>query len=241
MLTFKERIQKYEYHLNDTDDQIISYINDHFTNVTRMSIQAIAEESFTVPNTIVRLAKKLGYDGFSHMKNAIKHELEANEEDVPDDVLKKTKELIDEVHVEQVHHLLEQARRVLVYGIGDSVTYCEYLVQGYRVVNKKCEFYLHRHTTITELEAMTPKDLLLLISVSGESEAVIELAGRAKEKNIPIVSITHFTHNSLVNYADYRLYFYSPPERLLHHNITNPTPIFYLLRHLLEQYWKNHK
>lgn len=240
MLTFQERVQKYEYHLNDTEDQIIEFISEHFQGVTQMSIQAIAQELFTVPNTIVRLSKKLGYDGFSHMKNAIKHELEMTEEKIPDDLLVKTKELFDDALIRQILHVLNQANRVLIYGIGDSITYCEYLMQGFRVVDKKTEFYLHRHTTMTEIDSMTAKDVLILISVSGESEAVLEIARTARNKQIPTVSITHFTTNTLAQNADYNLYFYSPHARFHHHNITDPTPIFYLLRHVLEQYWKDH-
>lgn len=62
-MRFEERVHKYEYKLNDTDDQIIDYILQYKEDVTGQSIQVLASQAYTVPNTITRLSKKLGYDG----------------------------------------------------------------------------------------------------------------------------------------------------------------------------------
>lgn len=56
-MQFQERIQKYEYKLNDTDDQIIEYIINHKQEITNISIQTLTSRLYTVPNTIVRLSK----------------------------------------------------------------------------------------------------------------------------------------------------------------------------------------
>lgn len=47
MLTFKERIDKHEYKLNDTDDQIVEYLLGHMEQVMTMSIQVLAENVYT--------------------------------------------------------------------------------------------------------------------------------------------------------------------------------------------------
>lgn len=237
MLTFHERINKYEYQLNDTDDQIVEYMLEHMEDIMTISIQALAENVYTVPNTIVRLSRKLGYEGFSHMKNAIKNEQNEGDQQGMDH-LNKTRELIDLHKVKTINHLIMQSPRILIYGIGDSAIYCEYLMNGYRVANKKCEFNMHRHNTLSELETMSSKDLLILISVSGESPQIIEIARRAKERDIKMVSITDFRKNSLQRIVDHTLFFSSPPTFHHQHNVTDPTPIFYLLRRLLEGYWE---
>lgn len=237
MLTLKDRLLKYEHLLNDTDDQIIEYILEHTTEVTKMSVQTLAVNVFTVPNTIIRLSRKLGYDGFSHMKSMMKEEKNEQNNFSSSDKLKKTKELIDDKKLDLVNQLIANAPRVLIYGIGDSALYCEYLMNGYRVVNKKCEFYMHRHNTLSELELLTSKDVLILISVSGESPQLVDLATRAIEKGVKIIAITDFHVNSLQSRANQSLYFASPSIHYHQHNITDPTPIFYLLRSLLESYW----
>ncbi len=53
-------MQLNEDKLNDTDDQIVEYIRKNREEIGDISIQAMAKGLYTVPNTIVRFAKKLG-------------------------------------------------------------------------------------------------------------------------------------------------------------------------------------
>src|SRR5699024_5616294 len=98
-MLFKDRIRKYEYKLNDTDDQIIDYILGHKQEITYMPIKTLAKRLYTVPNTVLRLSKKLGYDGFSHLKNSLKDEIgneeEAQEPNTSYEMIKKTFDLMD--------------------------------------------------------------------------------------------------------------------------------------------------
>ena len=239
MINLKERILNFEHLLNDTDEQILEYIVTNFEDVSQMSIQVVASNVFTVPNTIIRLARKLGYDGFSHMKTAMREELRHHDEHVAFDNIKKTHDLLDLKKIERLSTMIHQSTRTIMYGIGDSAIYCEYLVNGLRTVNTKCEFYLHRHTALTEIETLSSKDVLILISVSGESPQIIELAKYAKERQVKVIAITHLSKNTLQHVSTYSLYFFSPPIYNRHHNITDPTPVFYLLRNILESYWKH--
>ncbi|XOS93558.1 MurR/RpiR family transcriptional regulator [Brevibacillus laterosporus] len=75
MMLFEEQIKKYEYKLNDTDEQIIEYILKNKEEAVNLSIQNLAAKHFTVPNTITRLSKKLGYEGYSQMKISLKEEI----------------------------------------------------------------------------------------------------------------------------------------------------------------------
>lgn len=87
MLQFQERIQKYEYKLNDTDDQIVDFILNNKEEVVGFSIKYLAAKLFTVPNTITRLSKKLGFDGYSQMKNSLKEEMNSQSISTEEDSL----------------------------------------------------------------------------------------------------------------------------------------------------------
>jgi DNA-binding MurR/RpiR family transcriptional regulator len=50
------------------DDQIVEFIIKNKKDVVNLSIQSLAANLFTVPHTIIRLSRKLGYDGYSHLK-----------------------------------------------------------------------------------------------------------------------------------------------------------------------------
>ena len=67
-MNFEERVLLNELRLTDTDDQVVDYIREDYSRFVNQSVQKVAEDLFTVPNTIVRLSKKLGYKGFSDLK-----------------------------------------------------------------------------------------------------------------------------------------------------------------------------
>ncbi|UOK56677.1 hypothetical protein MGI18_17850 [Bacillus sp. OVS6] len=113
---FEDRVRKFEYKLNDTDDQIIDYIVKNRKQVVNASIQSLAANLFTVPNTIIRFSKKLGYDGYAHLKNSLKEELHSDHEKQEDSLqynLKTTFDLIDIDIIEKVSKMIYEAKRVL--------------------------------------------------------------------------------------------------------------------------------
>ncbi|MDN4071827.1 MurR/RpiR family transcriptional regulator [Fictibacillus terranigra] len=239
-MRFEERAYKYEYKLSDTDDQIIEYISHHKNKVVSLSIQALAAELFTVPNTITRFAKKLGYDGYSQLKNNLKEELQSEtvQENGPHVNLKKTIDLIDSEKLVQVIKWLQEAKRVLFFGVGDTAPFCEMMVKNLKVSGKKADFEIHRHETMHEINRMETDDVLFLISLSGETPQVLEMAALARERNVKIISLTHFKQTSLHRLAHLHLYCYAPREELNGYNITDRTPIMIILRALSETYWK---
>ncbi|MEH7514273.1 MurR/RpiR family transcriptional regulator [Gottfriedia acidiceleris] len=244
MLQFQERIQKYEYKLNDTDDQIVEFILNNKEEVVGFSIQYLASRLFTVPNTITRLSKKLGFDGFSQMKNSLKEEIFKQDVFTDEDSLTfnihKTIGLIDQNKLALTTKLIQEARRVLFFGVGDTAPFCEMMIKNLKVVGKQAEYYFHRHDMLYELSRLEPKEnnLLFLISLSGETAQVLDVAELAKQRGIKLISLTHFSKNSLQQIADVNLYCYSPNKKFNEYNITDKTPLLLVLRALSEFYWK---
>ena len=50
-MKFEDRVLKYEFQLNDTDDEIIDYIRKNKQQINKLSIQKIASDLYTVPNS----------------------------------------------------------------------------------------------------------------------------------------------------------------------------------------------
>ncbi|PLR85044.1 MurR/RpiR family transcriptional regulator [Bacillus canaveralius] len=239
----EERARKYEYKLNDTDDQIIEYIMSNKRLVVSLSIQSLAASLYTVPNTITRLSKKLGYDGFSQLKNSLKDELETELEghgELEGDLhatVQKTLQLIDMDKIEMVSKVLRDAKKILVYGVGDTVPFCEMLVKNLKVTGKQTEFYIHPHEIRHGIEELKSKDVLFLISLSGETDQVLKMAELGKDRLITIISLTHFNANALQKLADINLYCHAPKKVLNGYNVTDKTSLVIVLRVLSEYIW----
>jgi DNA-binding MurR/RpiR family transcriptional regulator len=239
-MKFEERVQFYSDKLNDTDDQIVEYILQHRQEVTDMSIQKLAENLYTVPNTIVRLAKKLGYKGFSELKAALVLENQpeiVQMTRVPKHIL-KTYEMMDLDMIDVVVRKMHESKRVLFYGIGDSAYFCEMMAKNLRCVGKQADFFTQRHDMIYSADRCEQKDLLFVISVSGETKQVLEAVTIAKQRGAFIISMTHLSENSLANLSDLRLYCWAPKQFLNKYDITDRTSLLIMLRKISERYWE---
>ncbi|WP_414043968.1 MurR/RpiR family transcriptional regulator [Macrococcus sp. EM39E] len=207
-MNFKDRVILHEDTLNDTDDLIVEYIFNNINVVCHESINKVAEALFLSPNTLVRFSKKIGYDGYSHLKNDLKqlNEVELNSNSLINDIL-KTQEFLNELSYEKILKIIHSSRNIVIFGLGDNIEVGKLFAKKLRLLNKHAEFYSQRHEMIFRTKHINSKDLIILLSKSGESKTVLEIANIAKENNIKIVSITNMEMNTLSKTCEYRIFY----------------------------------
>lgn len=132
---------------------------------------------------------------------------------------------------------LKEADRVFVYGSGSSQS---------RVASEMKRIFLpvkemidlQGHDLCYALKKIaTPKDLVIIISLSGESEPVVELAKVLRTKHVSTVSITSLSSNKLASLSEDNLYIHSvrvPSQYQLDYEFT--TPYFILIEYLYLSY-----
>lgn len=134
--------------------------------------------------------------------------------------------------------LINEAKYVLFFGVGDNADFCNLMVRNLRVVGKNTYFFLHRYENLRLIQEMGPKDVLFLISLSGKTPQVMEMVEEAKKREITTMSLTHFTRNPLQKMAQINLYCYAPRKELNGYNVTDHTPVMIVLQALSQIYWK---
>lgn len=247
-MNFESRVLLNELRLTDTDDQIIEYIRKDYSRLINQSIQKVAEDLFTVPNTIVRLSKKLGYKGFSDLKFSLRVELEEEDKgkgrlgvkgfELIPDTISKTLEILDSGITDKVIHKIREAKNVYFLGIGDSIYFCEMFAKNIRCLGIRAEYFNHRHDMIYAAENCDERDLFIAISVSGESKQILDVSKIAKERHASIVSMTHFNKNTLMDISDINLFFWAPRIEIHKYNATDRIGIMLLIRLINEALWK---
>lgn len=242
-MKFEERVLKYEFELNDTDDEIIEYIRQNRNNISKISIQKIASDLYTVPNSIMRLSKKLGYTGFSQLKVLLQEEEKSKDQieksRIPKNII-KTLELIDYDQLYDVARKMKYCKIVHFLGVGDSYSYCEMMIRHLRCLDKRSECYQNYHDIDYTTQHCDKNDLLFFISASGSNKRLIEAAKIAKERNLVTVSVTHFSKNELSQIVDVPLYFYGEPRQVNGYNVDDRTGLMILLRELSEIFWRTY-
>lgn len=236
-MDFNSRVINFNYRFTDLEDEIILYIQKHKEEITQSKIVDLANTFFTVPNTITRLCHKLEYYGFLEMKKALKKELEnCDEEKVSQkEILLKNIELIDETREKKVIQLLKDASKVNFFSVGSTAHATRIVVDNFDAVDYKFFFYAYEHELRHKIE--TAKDeLFFFVSLSGETEPLLSLAGHARGKEHPVITLTGLSDNTLARLADVSLFCYSPKRIMNNVNITDKTPVLIIMESLLQKY-----
>lgn len=242
-MLFQQRLLLHQDALTDSDDLIAAFILDNPTYVPNNSIQHLSKELYMSVNTIVRFAKKLDYLGFSDLKSQLHYELQQKQSLVqyvnskPN--LQDIRFYLPDSKVKKIVSIIEKAQHIHFFGFGDNQFLCEITAKQLRCTNKKVHFYQHKHDMLFTIHELTDNDLIFAISMSGETDSLIEVMQQAKKSNATIISLTHHHKNPLEQLADITLFCYAPIQYSHGYDVTDRTYALSTLRYIIEAYWQS--
>ena len=183
-----ERINAHLRDLSDADKCIWRWIDSNRTAASRISIHELARACAVSSASVVRFAQKLGFDGFGELKAVMR--MEAAEMVSPRrDVTATLGSFYDQTwrtlmrrDYTSASRLIREAHRIFAYASG--------YVQS-NVMQEMKRLFVYDN---------------ILISLSGESERVVEFADQLHLKGVPILSITEMRHNTLAAQSTENLY-----------------------------------
>ncbi|AXQ77732.1 MurR/RpiR family transcriptional regulator [Streptococcus chenjunshii] len=231
--------------LNETDLLIWNYIAAHKEEVSQLTINDLAQKTNVSRTTISRFVRKIKLRGYSELKVLLRLEQESlNSFDtkVFDFTCDSLIQYIDNQkhkNYKTVCQLIYQAKRVFVYGSGDvQMSVAKQIKRMF--TSAKEVIYDFAGTTFDHAmyEVFTEKDVIIMISLSGNSKKVVEIARRLKLLGVKIISITEFKNNQLAEFSDENLYIDSINLNFLqnHPNYKITMPYFLLAELLFIQY-----
>ena len=208
-------------HFSKTEREIVDYIIDQGMNIEKMSANEIARNTFTSAPLLVRIAKKLGYSGFNEFKSAYLKELAymLEETDVDasipfllsDDLMTISKniallekETIQDTeqlnHHDELQHaiaLLEKTKKIDVYGVLDNILLAKHFQTLMMDIGKDVQVI--DQVTGQKRSACLADEThcAIIISYSGQTEEMLEVAEIYHKRQIPFISITCMAENSL--------------------------------------------
>ncbi|MCZ3393399.1 SIS domain-containing protein, partial [Enterococcus faecium] len=137
--------------------------------------------------------------------------------------------------MEEVARVVAQSNTRLFFGMGSSGSMAQY---GARILSN----YGMLTLAITDPFQPQPiserdysKTLIILLSVSGETEGVLTQANYYRQNGAKIVAITANSASTLAQIADYSLTYDNPENKVGSLNFTSQIPVVYLLEQLGEK------
>lgn len=208
--------------LSDREKEIVNYLLESSESAREMRISTIAEQFNVSESMIVKLAKKLGFTGFRELKSNLNdYQLtnvadlfeEVNVSDNASEIVRKifrasiqaieeTLSIMDFEQFEKAAKLFANANVRDLYGVGGSAAIARDASHKFLRIGIRCGCYEDAHMMAMSAATLTPKDVILAVSHSGNSVVVLEAVRIAKSRGVPVIALTSYQNSPLARHAD---------------------------------------
>lgn len=190
---------KNQTNFTNTEMRIADYIIQNITTIPTINIDVLAKLTYTSHSTIIRLCKKIGYDGFRSFKVAISEvvynqlhlpsEVDANfpfkQEDLTMDIaknmadltidtVKKTLAQLDEELLKSVAEMIYKSERIFLFSRGDSQVRARSFQSKLMKINKFAIISEEYADVAWNASNLTPNDCAIFLSYGGLVRIIIE-------------------------------------------------------------------
>ena len=217
--------------LSPSERHIVDFVFENLQDVSNMGIVELGERTFTSTTTVKRLCRKLGIESYTDFRIQLSAEiasydrmniLEGAQEpvgqyDTVSDIISKVsdqnaKSIIDTSNlnnadvINEVIGLMRNAKRIDFYGVGPSnVVAQDAYIKCMRlgIPSSAIEDPMSMRMNV---RAYQEGALAILISYTGETDTVIEVARELNAIGTTSVSLTSFSENRLAKLCTHNLY-----------------------------------
>lgn len=222
---------EFELGFSESEKEIARYILNHGEDVLSLSVKELAQKTYTSPATIVRLCKKLGLNGYHDFKIKYSAELQYDfhhhdridvnfpfqkDDTYPmithqlaalsQEVITETMQLLDYQQLHQIIELLDQYQQIDIYGFGNSLLAAMSFQHKMMRINRQVHLKILQGEQTFMSYNSNEQHLAMIVSYSGETNELIQIAQILKEKKTPLIVLTSIGDNRLSHYADYLLH-----------------------------------
>jgi DNA-binding MurR/RpiR family transcriptional regulator len=187
-----------------------------------MTLADVARETGVSDATVLRFCRSIGYHRWLEFKIDLTQSLpnipeqildEVTEGDSPGQIAKKvfkcsiqaltdTIAVLDEDGFKNALKLITSADRILIIGVGTSGPMANEMHNRFLRLGLNCHVQTDSYIQAMESALLSPKDLLIAISQTGDSEDPLRTTGLAKSKGCSVIVITGNTGSKLTDLAD---------------------------------------
>lgn len=224
--------------LTATQKKIYRYIKVHKEQVKDYSLRHLAAKLGVAPASVLRTINRLGYQHYYEFCQQLQQEVA--DQGLVDDITYQAHDYFSNIEnydqkIQQFKKLFDPATIFVFLGVGTSGDLASYGARQF--VNNGREAYVIADPfyPIQLGHAPLSNHVVMILSVSGETEQMLEQAMSFHDQKATLVSITNDGHNSLAALADLN-FSYHINSRIIGQsvNLTSQVPVVYLLERLAQ-------
>ena len=230
-------VLKTKENLTNSEKQLADYILSHPEEASHMSASELAQACYISKPTVIRFYRKIGFDSFDAFRTQLVREAEPEQrkssslesgyllqqsvtlqdavENISADAVAQITNLrrsIQPERLQAVCHLVSRYRKIDVYGRGFQNACCqEFCLKMHRIGYDTNPVVGHPQE-FAQSYIPDSNRLAMILSQSGPSAGLLEVARELHDNGIPIVLITANRLSALTRYAAEALIIRSPEE-----------------------------
>ncbi|PIE03372.1 MAG: hypothetical protein CSA81_02535 [Acidobacteria bacterium] len=211
--------------LSKSEGRVAEWLLAHPEEVRTLSMAEIASICHVSDTTVLRMARTIGFAGFTDLKIAVLQDIVNPTQFIHDDITRDDKPLtvtrkvfmahvqslydtldgIDSAVLDKVIKKIREAGSILIAGMGSSALLARHCNQQLRRLGINSRAPNDAHMQIIEASMQTEKDLTIGISLSGASVDILTAVKTAKKNGASTVAITGNVKSPLALEADHIL------------------------------------
>ncbi|RBP90040.1 RpiR family transcriptional regulator [Cytobacillus firmus] len=228
-----------------SESELAKYIIENPDEISQMSINQIAKKIHISPATITRFCQKISFSGFNEFKHELKRYIDlrnkpAVSSDIKEidyfsnlyqnhlEIIETTFRKMTYLDIQQAVSLLTDAKKVHVYGIGNSGIAAQEFKWKFFRIGIQVESITDPHQAVMDAALSSDGNLVIGISVSGKTKEVIDAVKIAKRQGASVLAITSDKTSELSQLADLSLLVMSKSSMHMGQNISPTLPLFLL-------------
>lgn len=232
--------------MTDIEKGIADYILNNSEAVVNMTAKELAQATYTSPSSVLRLCSKVDEKGFADFKMRLaaeindmrKEKLDVNtnqpfgKEDSIEEIarkiedlsivsIKETRENLNYVNLKRIAARMNESRVIDIYGMGGSQTIAMDFKD--RMIRIGRDVRLESEEANRYYQAMNSDKthFAIVISHSGMTKNMIEVARILKEQKTPILGITSEGENDLIPLVNYSIRTATAEQKFMMYKIEN--------------------
>jgi RpiR family carbohydrate utilization transcriptional regulator len=196
-----QKISKAKATMRKSERKVADYVLNHSREVIGLRIVDLAAKAEVSEPTVVRFCRAIGCDGFQEFKLSLAQQLASSPSvgqiavtdtdsvedfshkvfDATVDTLLKVRDSINAVHIHKAIDALAKAQRVEFYGFGASAAVAADAQHRFFRLQLAAAAYSDAHIQKMSAMSLSPGDVVVAISQSGRTRALVETMELVKE------------------------------------------------------------
>lgn len=238
--------------LSQAERYLLEYIHQHIGDIATMSIVKLSEQANVSTATIVRLMKKIGYNGYTSFKYRLKQDKKMMDtddslRDIDDDIKQVIRKNEEEVHktiqlqsvgqIEDAVQKIHDAERIYIFSRGFSEMIAKEMMIKLQALDKICETHEDPNIIRVKSRKVGKNDLAIFVSLNGETAELVEACQNLNIRQVTTITLTTKVDSTLSELSDMTLLGYKTDQSLFQeYEVRSRLSLNVIARILLDAY-----